>query len=299
MPVPHHICLIGLIVALLLVMIAGCGTTKLQQATDQLVLSEAVDRSVQAIDFRPLSGQRVYLDPTYIRTVRGLGFVNADYVISSIRQQIMAAGCLLQDKSADADIIIEPRIGTLGADDYSVTYGIPQNDSLARASALIPSAPPVPAIPEISIARRESREGAAKIAAFAYLRETRQPVWQSGINQSESTAASTWVMGIGPFQTGSIRSGTQLAGTRLRFGSGEQGSSPRPDFVRPKVNYMAEVRYDHGWPITGRHTEDYSFPELMGPPQEDQLATQATAFTAGQPDPAKPVVAPATHAEKN
>ena len=78
---------------LMLALFSGCGTTKEQQATEQLLLSDAVDRSVSTIDFRPLSGEKVYLDTSYLRSVKATTFVNADYVTSALRQQVIAAGC--------------------------------------------------------------------------------------------------------------------------------------------------------------------------------------------------------------
>ncbi len=44
----------------------GCGTTREYNATEQLVMSDAVDRSIASIDFRPLSGRKVYLDTSYL-----------------------------------------------------------------------------------------------------------------------------------------------------------------------------------------------------------------------------------------
>ncbi|TWT74911.1 hypothetical protein CA85_01990 [Allorhodopirellula solitaria] len=239
----------SLLLSLLIVALVGCGTTNEQLATQQLLLSDAVDRSVSTIDFRPLSRQKVFLDTSYLKSVKGDLFVNADYVTSSLRQQIMAAGCLMQDKKEDADIIIEARIGTLGADDHRVTYGIPENNALGTAASLVPGTPSLPPLPEIALARRDNRESAAKIAAFAYNRETRHAVWQSGISQSRSTARDTWVMGVGPFQAGSIRNETRLAGSNLvHFGRSETGSPPE-SFERPPVDYTAETRFDAGWPV--------------------------------------------------
>ncbi|MCM2371997.1 DUF6655 family protein [Aporhodopirellula aestuarii] len=233
----------------LLALVIGCGTTRDHQATEQLLLSDAVDRSVSTIDFRPLGGEKVFLDTSYLRSVKSDSFVNADYVTSALRQQIMAAGCLIQDSVKDADIVIEARIGTLGADDHRVTFGIPENNSIGSAASLIPSSPTITQVPEIALARRDAREGAAKIAAFAYDRETRQAIWQSGISQSRSTARDTWVMGIGPFQAGSIRSETRLAGSKLlKFGRSHTGSPPK-SFDRPPVDYTAETRFDEGWPV--------------------------------------------------
>ncbi len=227
----------------------GCGTTRSYTATEQLVMSDAVDRSIGQLDFRPLSGSKVYLDTSYLRHVKGEGFVNAEYVTSALRQQIVAAGCLIQDANTEAEIIIEARIGTLGQDDHRVTFGVPETNMLASAAALIPGAPTIPRTGELAFARREAREAAVKVAAFAYDRETRAPVWQSGVDSSVATATDTWVMGIGPFQGGSARGQTKLAGSALKFGKTSDTGSSEKFFERPSVDYMVEMRFEDGDPI--------------------------------------------------
>jgi hypothetical protein len=231
------------------VALVGCGTTQEYTATEQLVMSDAVDRSIANLDFRPLAGRKVYLDNSYLRHVKGESFVNAEYVTSALRQQIVAAGCLLQDANPEADVIIEARIGTLGLDAHRVTFGVPENNALSSAASLIPGAPKIPSIPEIAVARRQAREAAAKVAAFAYDRETKRPIWQSGVNHSLATAKDTWVMGVGPFQGGTIREQTKLAGSGLKFGAKSATGSPAQFFDRPPVDYTAETRFQEGWPI--------------------------------------------------
>ena len=104
----------------------GCGTTTQRLATEQLLISEAVDSAISRIDFRALSGRKVYLDTTYLGQVKSVGFVNSHYIISSLRQQLTAARCLLQEDREAADIIVEARVGALGTDGHEVTYGVPQ-----------------------------------------------------------------------------------------------------------------------------------------------------------------------------
>ncbi len=247
-PVSRRSCLLPLFPALMLLAV-GCGTTRSYTATEQLVMSDAVDRSIAQLDFRPLSGSKVYLDTSYLRHVKGEGFVNAEYVTSALRQQIVAAGCLIQDANTEAEIIIEARIGTLGQDDHRVTFGVPETTVLASAAALIPGAPTIPRTGELAFARREAREAAVNVAAFAYDRETRTPVWQSGVDSSVATATDTWVMGIGPFQGGSARGDTKLAGSVLRFGSKSDTGSKQKFFERPAVDYTAEIRFQNGDPV--------------------------------------------------
>src|SRR5262245_17261643 len=83
---------------------AGCGTMRDNTATQQLLLSDAVDRAVSHIDFSPLNGERVYLDTQYLAeekqsssSQKSGSLVNSDYIISSLRQQMMAAGCMMQE----------------------------------------------------------------------------------------------------------------------------------------------------------------------------------------------------------
>ena len=49
---------------------------------------------------------------------------------------------MLQDDRTAADIIIEARVGVLGADGYAVTYGLPASNMLSTAATLIPETPP-------------------------------------------------------------------------------------------------------------------------------------------------------------
>lgn len=210
-----RITIVQYLALLLTGLLCGCGQTKSRMATEQLLMSDAVDRAVASIDFRPLAGRSVYLDTQYIKSVKGGSFLNANYVISSLRQQMLAANCNLQEERDEADYIAEVRIGALGTDAHNVTYGIPASNGLSSAASLMPNAPPIPAIPEISIAKKEDEMGASKIAVFAYHRETRKAVWQSGLAQARSVAKDTWIFGAGPFQSGTIHQRPHFAGQEL------------------------------------------------------------------------------------
>lgn len=197
---------------------AGCGSTKSYTATDQLLMSDAVDATVAKLDFSPLASRKVYLDSTYIKTAKGPLLIDSDYVISSVRQQMVAAGVLLVETRDEADLVAEARLGALGLDGHNVIYGIPASNGLSAASTALTSVPVIPSIPEISFARHEAKSGAAKVAVFAYDRVTREPYWQSGIAKSASNAHDTWVLGIGPWQKGTIYDRTRFAGSVVNGG---------------------------------------------------------------------------------
>jgi hypothetical protein len=197
------------------------------------LLSDAIDRSVAQIDFSPLEGRKVFFDSKYVVLTPTPGFSSASYINSALRQQMSAAGCKLQDSADAADYVVEARVGAVGTDLHDVTYGLPASNALNAAAAVLSNVPAVPAIPEISLANRNDQSAAAKIAVFAYHRETREPVWQSGIATAKSSAKDTWVLGAGPIQRGSIYNGTLFAGNRIRVPFMDRKTEPTEDSLPP------------------------------------------------------------------
>jgi hypothetical protein len=187
---------------------AGCGTTRLtdtqRTATEQLLVSNAIDQAVSEFDFSELSGKSVFFDAQYLE-----GAVDRGYLVSTVRQQLLAQGCLLQEDRAKATYVVEVRTGGIGTDRHALLVGIPQ----MSVPALVPGQPSQ--IPEIPFAKKTDQEGVAKIAVFAYNRQTGRLVWQSGTAKAMSTSKDTWVLGAGPFQRGTIRNGTEFAGEPL------------------------------------------------------------------------------------
>lgn len=188
---------------------AGCGTTRVSDttrtATEQLLISHSIDETVSNLDFRMLAGKRVYLDSQYLDGVTDKG-----YLISSLRQHLLACGCLLQEERKTATYVVEARAGGIGTDRHDLLFGVPQMN--------IPSVSPgVPAgmVPEIALAKKTNRRGIAKIAVFAYNRDSGEPIWQSGVVQATSNTKDSWVFGAGPFQRGSLNHGTQFDGQTI------------------------------------------------------------------------------------
>ncbi|MBA4105018.1 MAG: hypothetical protein C0485_04610 [Pirellula sp.] len=185
----------------------GCGTTRqsntARTATEQLLISDAVDRTVQQINFKVLAGEAVFFDTTQMGDV-----VDKSYLISCMRQHLLASGCVMKDKREDATFVIEPRVGVLGTDSNDLMFGIPAfSVPQVATGSVLPSS-----VPEIAFAKRRDQMGVAKIAVFAYRRETGEPVWQSGMAMNKSTANDIWLFGAGPFQKGTIYDETRFAG---------------------------------------------------------------------------------------
>ncbi|QDU30839.1 hypothetical protein ETAA8_59880 [Anatilimnocola aggregata] len=183
---------------------------KSRLATEQLVVADAVDHAVSQIDFSPLSGKKVFFDKQYMPASNApnrppMNNSNVEYVISSLRQQMLAYNCQLQDKPETADIIVEARLGALGSDGNEATYGLPTGVVVrTAAAAMAPGGESLPTMPDLALGRRNHQLGAARIGVFAYDQRTREPVWQAGVATGNSQARDLWVLGIGPFQNGRI-----------------------------------------------------------------------------------------------
>jgi hypothetical protein len=189
--------------------LAGCGTTRTtdttRAATEMLLVSQAIDRAVGQIDFSPLRGKAVHFDVSMIDS----GTVDKGYVVSSIRQQLLAHGAHVMEDKRDAVYIVEARVGAVGTDRHSLLFGSPQ----ITVPAIIPGIPT--SIPEIALYKRTDQKGVAKLAVFAYNRVTGRAVWQSGLVEDVSRLKDRWVLGSGPYSTGTIRRSTELAGEAL------------------------------------------------------------------------------------
>lgn len=224
-----------------LVLLAGCGTTAARQATDQMLASDAVDHAVSYIDFSPLAGQKVFFDTKYMDQPpginNGIGVVNQAYIASALRQHMLAAGVMLADKAENADIIVEARIGILGADRHDLTYGLPASGANNVASTAATAATSLPiVIPEVSLARKVDQTAAAKIACYAYARDTRERIWQSGTSLAKSSSKDTWILGAGPFQKSSVQNGVRFAGGSLSpFGKSLEKEAVNAEFEESMV----------------------------------------------------------------
>lgn len=212
-------------------LVAGCGTTRQtdtsRAATEMLLVSHAIDQAVAQIDFAPLRDKTVYLDVQYLDAAT----VDKGYLVSSLRQHLIAHGALLKDDKKEAVYVVEPRSGGIGTDRHSLLVGTPQ----LSIPALLPGVPTQ--IPEIALYKKTDQKGVAKIGVFAYNRVNGRAVWQSGLVAQESGVKDKWILGAGPFSDGSIRSGTELAGEPLPKlptiplvgGEGPHGEKPMTD----------------------------------------------------------------------
>jgi len=193
---------------LLLALACGCGTVKTsgtaRTGTEQLLLTNSWDSALEKIDFRPLTGVPVFLDTTHVTAV------DQGWVISSLRQAMLAQGVLLRSKAEQAQWIVEARVGVYGTDSNSLLVGVPQLSVPPTFTGV-----PTGTIPEIPLIKKSDQQATSKLALFAYDRASGQLVWNSGTMLATATAKDTYIGGIGPIQGGTIRGGPEFIGVKI------------------------------------------------------------------------------------
>jgi hypothetical protein len=177
---------------LLSLITSGCASTTTSNtartAKEQLLLSNAVDQSLEKIDFTPLYGQKVFIEEKY------LDCVDKSYVLGSIRHRTMRAGAVLAATADDADVIMEVRSGGVGTDNTELYVGVPQM--------------PLPAgmmTPEIRLAEKKSQFGYAKLGLVLVDAKTKNVLGDGGVSMAQSDDNNWLVFGMGPWQDGTLK----------------------------------------------------------------------------------------------
>ncbi len=165
-------------------------------------MSDAVDSTISKIDFRPIAGRKVYLDTTYIqlagKAIPGVAMpvnlVSADYVISGIRQQMLAAGCNLVEKKRRSRAYLRSKMRCL-RDMVIVLSRYPAAWFVRSVDASLSIF--IPAILRSSYTGQEPAPG--WVACFAYER-THEPVWQKRDRSGWKQCSRYLVLWFGTWQ---------------------------------------------------------------------------------------------------
>jgi hypothetical protein len=172
----------------------GCTTSRISNTartgTEQLLLSNAVDQTLDKMALPPLEGKKVFLDPQYLDSV------DKGYIVGSMRQRLLAHGAMLQDAKEGSDVTIEICSGGVGTDDVDSYMGMP--------GIALPGPLPVQ-LPEVRLYEKKSQFGTAKINVVAFSTDDGRLIYDSGTNLARSDDSNWSIMGVGPFQSGSVR----------------------------------------------------------------------------------------------
>jgi hypothetical protein len=170
----------------------GCATRKqsdtARTGVEQLLISTAVDRSLDKVDYRAIENAKVYVEEKY------LDCTDKNYVIVALHQRLLRHNCTLVGKADDADVVMEVSSGGVGTDRTDLFLGVTE----------IPLPPPSPiSIPKMTLFNRSRAIGTAKIALVAYDAKSKKPVLNTDPLARSDFKAWT-VLGSGGIEGGTL-----------------------------------------------------------------------------------------------
>jgi hypothetical protein len=145
--------------------LAGCTTDRLtepsQTATEQLLISTAVDHAVDQLNPTIPSGTKIFVDAQFFDNAPGDAALYSKYAVASVRDRLLRLGARLVDDRKTADMVVELRTGGQSIDHHDFLVGLPA----------IPV--PIPLVgtlstPKLALYERNRQTGIAKLAVTAY-----------------------------------------------------------------------------------------------------------------------------------
>jgi hypothetical protein len=159
-------------------------------ATEQLLISTAIDEAVQRLEFSVPAGASVYFETRYIESY------DSAYLIGEVRAALARQVSALSQTVEGADVIVEVRVGAASINrrrDYVGLGGfelpIPLSDSVH--------------IPELVFAEDRNRTGIAKLSSVTYrvakgqTEKNHIQIGESGPVYGLSWVDKTSILGIG------------------------------------------------------------------------------------------------------
>lgn len=160
-----------------------------ETATEQLLITTAIDNAVANMNVAIPPGTRIFFDGSYFDGIdRDQKVRFPKCAMAAIREKLLRAGALLADDRQSADMIVEARAGGQSVDHNSLFIGIP--------SISIPVAPSYYPIttPELAFFKRDRQTGVAKLAIVAYHQANGAYAASSGPSFGSSNHTETTIL---------------------------------------------------------------------------------------------------------
>jgi len=145
--------------------LAGCSTVRLtepgQTASEQLLISVAVDHAVGQLNPKIPAGTKVFVDAQYFDDAPGDAALYTKYAVASIRDRLLQQGARLVDDRKSADMVAELRTGGQSIDHDDFLIGLPAIPIPIPLTGTVTT-------PKVPLFESDRQTGIAKLAITAY-----------------------------------------------------------------------------------------------------------------------------------
>ncbi|MFW6118812.1 MAG: DUF6655 family protein [Planctomycetota bacterium] len=171
--------------------VAGCGsfreTFPPRSASEQLLISEAVDAAVADMPTDWMEGRVVYVEPA------NLDAYDKPYVVQRLHNAVLESGGRLSEGREGADVVLEVASGALSVDKGQWLLGIPE------LPLPIPLADETLKLPEVPLFKLVSYAGKAKLISTAVEAESGASHRELPVCYGRVRHRLWWAFIVGPF----------------------------------------------------------------------------------------------------
>src|SRR5689334_2298323 len=171
----------------------GCTSVKMtgtaRTGTEQLLLTGTWDDALHRVNFQPLAGTKVFVDPQYVNNA------DKEWILSSIRRTMAEQGVLLENNKDKAQVILEPSFGAWGTDQRDTTTGLP---GVGLGATMTGPAITGSSGSSLNFSQTNRQDAVVKTALYAYDAKTGRIVWESGVMLNAQGVRDHFIFGHGP-----------------------------------------------------------------------------------------------------
>ncbi|GMV66668.1 MAG: hypothetical protein KJ050_03530 [Candidatus Omnitrophica bacterium] len=175
--------------------LAGCSTISSQisgrTATEQYLVTEAIQRAIDNVRWSRLSGQRIKLE------IVGVQETEHKFIRSALEKELASHGSRVVDTTRQADVRMTAMVRAVGTDIWVSNFGIP---------LLVTAHPEVPSnVGGISLYNSNLQEGYCRMDFFGTHPLTDQVLWRIPVVHGDSYFKTTTFLGLfGPYKSSDI-----------------------------------------------------------------------------------------------
>ena len=188
----------------------GCATIRVtdpqRTATEQFLMSQAVTRSLEQLNYDALRDRKIWIETGYLSgaeqvtvngEVRQRLFTTAEqaFATGELRERLLQAGARIVQEKKQADVIVEVRRGGIGIDRLENLIGIP--------SLVFPNSFGV-STPEFIFYKNTRQRGFASVSFVAYRADSGEYITSSGPYIGRTIRDDFWILGAGPRTVGNV-----------------------------------------------------------------------------------------------
>jgi hypothetical protein len=176
---------------LVLATAAGCATDRQtdppQTATEQLLVTNAVDQAVERLKLVFPPDSKLFLDQQFYDADNG---VRPKYAVAAVREQLLRLGAHLVDDRKSADVVVELRAGAESIDYHTFLIGIPSFPVPIPLTGVLQ-------FPELAFFKIDRQTGVAKLALTAYTPKDGALLSASGLQYGQAYRKKVVVLLVG------------------------------------------------------------------------------------------------------